>query len=156
VLAHPHQLRCGEAGHGQVAGDGLELRPPPGQRFALQGAAAIVPEDAGAEHPALGVEQGRAVHLAREADRRDFRERGRMAGMQLVDRCTGRAEPVLGILFAEAGMGMADGQRLARGREHPVVVVEQRCLHARGAEVDAQGQHASLPAAARALTAGCP
>jgi len=67
VLAHPGQLGRGEAGHGEVAGDRMEVR----QRFhpaALRVAASVIPQDGRTQYAVAAVEQGGAVHLAAEAD----------------------------------------------------------------------------------------
>ena len=85
VPLHPDELRRGEAGQDDVAGDlaeariGVELRR-------LLGRAAVVPQDAGAERPVGVVEQRRAVHVAGEADAAHALHLG---GMRLGERVDG-------------------------------------------------------------------
>ena len=67
VLAHPDELGRGEARHGDVAGDLARARLGLLERGALLFAAAVVPEDGGAQRLVGGVEQRGAVHLAGEA-----------------------------------------------------------------------------------------
>ena len=74
VLADPEELGGGEAGQGGV-GDhpdqGLAAAGPLLDLGALGGGPLVVPEQGGADHLAVGVEEDRAVHLAAQADARD-------------------------------------------------------------------------------------
>ena len=89
------------------------------ERVALRCAAAVVPEDAGAQHPPAASSSVAPCIWPGEADRRDLRERGAHGRLQLVDRRARGPPPVVRILLAEAGPRMAHGQRPARGRPSP-------------------------------------
>ena len=65
VLRHPQQLRGGEAGHGEVAGDGGQARLAFGELPAGILGASVVPQNGRAQHGVVAGEQRRTVHLAR-------------------------------------------------------------------------------------------
>ena len=141
--AQPYQLGQVKAGDGGVAGAGDEALAGNvgfdlGDRLA---GALVVPQDGGADHLALGVERHHAVHLTRQAERRDvvlaqlgsgFSEGGQRL-----------AQPVGGILFGPAGSG--GEQRVAAGHlgDHQARLVRGQYPHAAGAEIDPQryGRH---------------
>ena len=75
VVLHPGELRRGEAGKDDVAGELAEARVGV-ERGRLGVAARVVPQDAGAQHLVVGVEQRRAMHVAGKADALD---RGELA-----------------------------------------------------------------------------
>ena len=69
VRRHPQQLRRGEAGHREIAGDRARRAARARSSSAhSRGAAAVVPQDRRAQHAVARVEQRRAVHLPGEAD----------------------------------------------------------------------------------------
>ena len=90
------------------------------------------------------------MHLARQADGGGLGKLGRVPGLQLVQAMAGGLPPVLGRLFAEAGLRATDLQRLAAAGDDVVVVADQRDLDAGGADVDAERDHDL------GVTAGCP
>jgi hypothetical protein len=64
-LLDPQQLRRGEAGHGEVAGDLAARQCGPLERRTLRGATSVIPQDRWPQRPVGGVDEGCAVHLAR-------------------------------------------------------------------------------------------
>ncbi len=136
VLAHPGDLRRGEAGHGDVAGDlagagegGLDLG-------AFGHGAAVVPEDGGAEDAVVGVEADRAVHLAGEADAAQALE-AVLAG-EGGDGGLDALPPGLGVLLGPAGVWAGDGEVVAGLADQALVAVEEDRLDRGGADVDAE------------------
>ena len=138
VLAHPEQLGGGEAGHGEVAGDGVQFRQRRLQLAALGGGAHVVPQDAGTQHGAVLVQQRRAVHLPGQADAPNRGEFGRMRGAQRVEHHFQGPPPSLGVLLAVAGRRAGNGERRSGGGERVLRTVNQDRLQRRSAEIDAE------------------
>ena len=89
VLAEPEQLRRGEAGQcgvGDHPDQGLAAPGPLLDLGALGRGPLVVPEQGGADHPALAVEEDRAVHLPAQADPGDVRRPPARPGQDLADR----------------------------------------------------------------------
>ena len=99
VLVHPQQLGRGEARHREVAGDGAQPRHARGEGVALGGAAAVIPEDGGAQHLVLRIHSHGAVHLPRQADGAHGRERCRLRAPQLGHDGLQRLPPLRGRLL---------------------------------------------------------
>ena len=141
VFAHPEYLRRGEAGEGDVRGEGAEalLAYLVIEVVDFRARAPVVPEDGGAYHIVVGVERDEAVHLAARAYTRD--ERGVEARDELGHALHDRRAPVLGVLLAPARM--REGERvLFRHRvEHRAALVEEQQLYGAGAEVDSYVKH---------------
>jgi hypothetical protein len=140
VLAHPHQLGRGEAGHREVARDVAEPRHGARERLALRGAAAVVPQDGGAQHLAGGIEQRGAVHLARQAD---GTHRGKRLGVRLAERAHHlfqRVPPLPRRLLRPQRLRPLDRERRAGHAHDAVVVGEQQRLELGRAEVESQIQ----------------
>jgi hypothetical protein len=97
VFADPKQLRRGEPGHGEIAGDGTRAGFHRFQGNALSVGATVVPQNRWSQHTVSGIEQNRAVHLARDADPADLQEI--MVRSKLSYRSECRMPPVFGILF---------------------------------------------------------
>jgi hypothetical protein len=120
----PQHLRRGEARHGEIAGALFEIGDAALELGAFGERAAVVPQDRRPERVVIGVEQGRAVHLAREPDPRERAEfRRRMAA----DRGDGRfdaLDPVARILLAPQRMGPRDAERGRGFRRHPLIGVD--------------------------------
>jgi hypothetical protein len=139
MLAQPQQLRRGEPGHRQIAGDRAEL-PHVFEFGALDLAAAVVPQDRRAQHAALRIQHGGAVHLPAESDRLD---RGRIQTLlhgdqhQPIHRLQCGLPPVFGILLGPAWPRPRDRQRLAGAGTQRAVAIEQHRLDRGGAEIDA-------------------
>ncbi len=74
----PEELGGGEARHGLHAGDRGEARHVARQRRAFLAAAGVVPQHHRAEHGHVLAEKHGGVHLARQADGLDRRDRGRL------------------------------------------------------------------------------
>ena len=111
LLRHPEQLRRREAGHGAVAGDGARPRLPLLQHGALRRAAAVVPQDGGPQRLAGGIEQGRAVHLARKPHGPHRLQLGPVARAERPYGFACRLPPVLRVLLRPAGMRARDAER---------------------------------------------
>ena len=96
VPAEPEELRRREAGEGAISGQ-LE-QPVEAEPLldlgAFRAGALVVPEDRGAKHVTVLVEDDEAVHLAREAERAVVPE--------LAERRLRSPPPVVGILFGPA------------------------------------------------------
>lgn len=145
VLRDPQQLRRGEAGHREVAGEGVQVGRALGEQRAFVGAAHVVPQDRGAQHAVVATEQHRAVHLARQADPAHLRERFAVLRAQRRERGQRALPPVVGMLFRPARMRPRHAERRAGGADHGAVRGEQQHLHFRGAEVDAEIHERSAP-----------
>ena len=76
-----------------------EIRVLGAELLRLPEGAAVVPENRRAKRPFVLVEQNRAVHLPRQADPADIRERGRIRCAQLLDGSLHRLPPGLGVLL---------------------------------------------------------
>jgi hypothetical protein len=104
--AHPHQLGCGEAGQGAIAGQPDQPLGADGllDLIAFVRRALIVPENGRAQDAVVAVERHETVHLAAQPDP------GRLAGRvaQAREDVLGGPPPVLGVAFGPAG---------SRGRE---------------------------------------
>src|SRR3546814_20901720 len=92
-----------EARKDDIAGDLAKARIGI-QRCGLFMGTRIVPQDAGAQHLVVRVEQGRAVHLAGEADALHGRQFLRAFLLQPPDRLFRPADPVGCVLSGPAGM----------------------------------------------------
>ena len=130
VPAQPQQLRRGEPGQCAVAGQLDE----PGEADALLdlralgGGALVVPQDRGAQHALLGVEDDEPVHLPRQTDR--------PFGQPAQD-AFGGAPPVLRLLLRPAGMWPPERVLRARRGEHVPLLVNGDALDGRGADIEA-------------------
>ena len=129
MLLHPQQLRRGEAGKRDVAGNlaGARLRLldvvafPEGTR--------VVPQNAGPQGLAVLAEQCRAMLLAGQPDALD---RGDGLGLQLAQRLHHRVAglpPVLGVLLRPAGLRARDLQGGGGGGDDLLPGVDQDALH---------------------------
>jgi hypothetical protein len=132
------QLRRGEAGHRQVAGDARELGHVAHQRLALRTAAAIVPQDRRAQQGVVLVEQHRAVHLARQADaaHRAHRVRARLTEQR--HRLIERRPPIGRSLLRPQRVRARDRERHARTRLDALRLGQQHELQFGGAEINAE------------------
>jgi hypothetical protein len=128
VLAHPQQLGRGEAGHREVAGDGAQPRHARGERAALGGAAAVVPEDGGAQHLVLCVHRHGTMHLARQADGAHGRQRHSLRAPQLGHHRFQRLPPLRGRLLRPQRRGPIDRERRPRQCDDAVVRRQQQGL----------------------------
>jgi hypothetical protein len=98
MVRDPHELRCGEAGHHDIAGDGARPRLALFQLEAFGGGASIIPQYRRTQRYIRPVKQGRAMHLAGQADATHCRTR---VGRQSQHRIDGGAPPIPCILFRE-------------------------------------------------------
>jgi hypothetical protein len=140
VLAHPEQLRRGEAPQGAVAGERNEPLEADAlfDLRALLAGALVVPEDRRAEHAVVSIEADEPVHLAGEADPgRVHPEPG--------EGDLARADPVVRILLAPARVRRRERVRLLDARDHLAGRGDGECLDAGRPDVDAdeRSHHAS-------------
>jgi hypothetical protein len=137
--AQPFQLGRGEARKHDIARQRAHAfhRVEPG---GLLMRAAVVPQDAGADHPVLRVEQRRAMHVPGDADARELGEGG-MRVAQLLDRAIERRDPVRRVLLAPARPGMR--RRIgALGRaDRTARLIDEKRAQPGGAEVDPEIAH---------------
>ena len=105
------------------------------ERGALLLAAAVVPQDGGAQRLVAGVEQGCAVHLAGEAH--GAAPPCGVDGRQRLHRGVGGAPPVGGILLGPAGLRTGNIERRGGLLHHRVFVVDDDGLDTRSADIDA-------------------
>ncbi len=126
VRLHPQQLRGREAGHGNVAGDAAAGRLGRFEFGALRRTAAVVPQDRRAQHAVFGVEQRRAVHLARQTDAAHGGIGLRLCGAQLAPGppCVA-AHQSCRVLLRPQRLRPADRQRRMRAADHGLRFVEQ-------------------------------
>ena len=141
VFPHPQQLGGGEAGEGDVGGEGRELLLPHLviEIVHLGGGAAVVPQNGGADDPVPVVQHHQAVHLAAAADAGHLT--GVKAGEEGGDALQHRLFPVLRGLLAPAGLGKL--QRILPGHliADAAVLVHQQQLDGGGAQVDTDVIH---------------
>ena len=130
VIAHPHQLGRGEAGHRHDAGDQGQARQPREEARAFRLAARIVPQDGRAERPVIAIECDHRMHLAGEADRSDPGHCAACVLRQPRERVADRIDPGRRVLFAMTGSGPE--RRVAAGGvgDDVLVVVDDDRLHA--------------------------
>ncbi len=138
VLRHPEEFRRGEAGHGEVAGDGVKRRETLLEGAAFGEGATVVPQDGRPQHSIAIVEQHRAVHLAGQADADDPRQLEGMVGGEFVDGGERRHDPALRVLFRPVGMGTGDDERPFGDGDDMVALVDQNRLDARRADVETE------------------
>ena len=147
MLAHPEQLGRRESGHGQVARHPTQRGPRAFKRGALLTAAPIVPENTRPQHSAGGIKQRRAVHLTRQSDCTARGQLCRMAAFQRVTARLRRLPPRVGVLLTPPIVRTLHGEWMAGGANHALVptrcMFDEHQLHARRAEIDTEGDHAS-------------
>ena len=141
----PQELRRGETGIARLP----VIRRESGARASrLAHSASARPsfhKMAGRSTPAPRIEEGRAVHLAGEADRPHRGECAAVFGLEAVHRAAGGGPPVPRILLRPPGARGRDVERSRRLGRDPVVPVQQHRLDAGGAEIDAEIHLSSSP-----------
>ena len=136
MVTEPLQLRGGEAGHRDVAGDAAAVGEGGLDLGAFRAGASVVPQDGGAQDRVVGVEADRAVHLAGEADAAQLAEA--MGLGQGVDRGEHAGPPVGGVLFGPAGMRARDFEMMAGLADQRLIRVEERGFDRGCSDVDAE------------------
>ena len=68
MLAYPQNLRRCKPGHRQIGGAREKIRHTRTKFASLKAAAAVIPQDCGAQNTSLAIEKHRAVLLAGKAD----------------------------------------------------------------------------------------
>ena len=137
VLGNPCKLRRREAGEDDVAGQSTKARIGV-KRGSLMIAARVVPEDAGAQHLVVGVEQRRAMHLAGQADAANRCQLLGMRGLQSRNGFLGRANPVCRVLLGPAWMRARDIEVAMGGTDDLLIAVDQHRFDARRSEIETQ------------------
>ena len=136
VLLHPQELGGGEPGEGNVSGElgQLFLADHIVEVVHLLVGAAVVPEDRGADHPVVLVQNDQAVHLAAAA------HTGYLADInipgQLLQAVLHRRPPVLGVLLGPAGMREKQGIIPGNGAADLADAIHQQQLDGGCAQVN--------------------
>ena len=136
VVAHPQDLRRGEAGQRAVAGQRDQPFEP--DRLldlgALRLGSLVVPEDRGADDLVCVVERHEAVHLTGQSDARGS------AGLvfEAFEDRLGGAPPVLRVLLRPAGFRGRERVGGFLGGEHLAVRGDREALGGAGSDVDAE------------------
>ena len=141
ILAHPKQLRGGEAGKGQIARQRQQalLAEVIVERIGLLAGAAVIPEDGGTDHLVVLVQGYQTVHLAAEA------QTGDLGGVDVLEQLgytnTKSRPPLLGILLRPTGLRHHKGIGLRRAAQHRSLAVNQKDLHGRSAQINTDIKH---------------
>ena len=144
ILPHPQDFGSGETGKGDVGRQlgQLLLANLVVEVVHLLGGAAVVPQNGGANHIVVFVQDHQAVHLAARSDARHLA--GVEAAQQLRDALQHGLFPVLGILLAPAGLGELQGVVFGYNVFNLALPVHQQQLDSGGAQVDSDIQHGLL------------
>jgi len=139
VVTGPYDLGSGEPGERGVHGQLQEALAPHPLHYpaALVGGALVVPHDAWAQHLPLIVEKHHAVHLAGEADTRQFSAVDAARLEHLADRRNRSLPPVLRLLLGPEGAWGVHGILEGGATDHAPLGVDQQRLGAGGTDVDA-------------------
>ena len=140
VLAHPCQFGRGEARKHDIAGQ----RPKPRvgvHRRSLGKRPRVIPQDAGAQHGVGGVQQRRAVHMARQTDALHLPQ---AMGRQLRQHSLGGCDPVGRDLLGPAILRALHGQGRARLGQNLLTIVDQNPLQPRGSQIQTD-KHVRIP-----------
>ena len=154
VLGDPFELRPGKARHRLHPNDARQIRIVARKPVRLAKRASIVVQDRGANRLVGAVEQHRAVHLAREADRRHPAERFASGALEVGDRAGHRGRPIGGVLLRPAGV--RTGGRIGAGGacDRLAALVDQKRLKPGGSAVQPEIHGRGLCARPGALTSG--
>ena len=159
LLAHPEELRRGEAGKGDVRREGGELflADDGVEILRLLGGAPVVPEDGGADHRVLLVQGHQAVHLPAAADAPDL---GLVQVLgELQDAVLDGLPPVRRVLLGPAGLGEIQGIVLGNAVQDLAGLLHQQQLYRRCAQIDADKESSFLHCKSihlRSVSPGCP
>ncbi len=129
VVLHPGELRRGEAGKDDIAGNLAKARVRIELRSFRIGAR-VVPQDRGAKNVTTRIDQRRAMHLAGKADALDRRKLGGKFRLQPGDRRFGRLDPVGRILLRPAVMRTRNVQRAIGRTDDRLIAIDQQRLDA--------------------------
>ena len=137
VLGDPHQLRRGETGHREVAGDvgGCPVRGARARARAR--GAAVVPQDRRTQHRIVRVEQHGAVHLPGQADPRATAS-SRLPDDSARTAVLCRAPPIVGVLLGPQRARAGQRERRRSLADEGAILVDEDRLDARRAEIDAE------------------
>ena len=140
VLAHPEDFRRGEAGEGDVGGQGGEplLADDAVEVFDLLLRASVIPENGTADDLVILIEDDEPVHLPAAADA------GHVGGVgplqQLVHAVDAGGPPGVGILLRPARLREVQRVFPADLPADPALFVNEGQLDCRGAEIDSDKQ----------------
>ena len=128
LLAQPQQLGCGEPHVRDVAGVAGDCLPAdvPVEASHLVAAAAVVPQDGGADHAVPPVQRDEPVHLPAAAHARNLA--GIDALEQLGNPVAHGIPPVVGVLLAPARLRHRRGIAPAHHRADPTTLVHEQQL----------------------------
>src|SRR5262249_50039627 len=141
VLLQPEELRRGEAGHRDDAGNARETRHRVLQLTALRYRAAVVPDDRRPDHRVSRIEDQRAVHLAREGDGSDAAELDWLSISKRRNHGFGPMPPFLGILLRPARSRLPAGNRSRRFGKNRLALVDEDALRRGGADIEPEEVH---------------
>ena len=153
VRGDPQHFRRGEAGHGEIAGALRKIRNAPLELVAFGERAAVIPQDRRPQRLVLSVEQGRAMHLAREADAGQSGEFRWGAAADRGDRGLDPLDPVGGVLLAPQRLRTRNAERGRSLGDHALRAVDEQRFHRRSADVQPQ-KRLSRPLSHRRLPFG--
>ena len=140
-IAHPQQFGGGKAGKCNVCGVLAQVffANDVVQVFYLLLGAAVIPQNAGADHFVLCIQHHQAVHLA--AGTNTGHLRSIKAVQQLRNACTDSVPPVSGVLLAPARMRECNGIFAAYNVGDLPVALHQQQLDCRGTQIDTNVVH---------------
>ena len=140
-IAHPQQFGGGKAGKCNVRGVLAQVffANDVVQVFHLLLGAAVIPQNAGADHFVLCIQHHQAVHLA--AGTNTGHLRSIKAVQQLRNACTDSVPPVSGVLLAPARMRECNGIFAAYNVGDLPVALHQQQLDCRGTQIDTNVVH---------------
>ena len=105
VILEPAELRRGEAGHGDHAGDHRQVGDLGRERGTFRRRTTVVPQDRRAYRPAAAVDEQRRMHLAGEAHGLDVAERDRRRSLHRSHDGFGGRQPVIGFCSDQPDFG---------------------------------------------------
>ena len=137
MLGHPHKLGGRKPGKDDIAGNRPEIRVRV-QRFGRLGRAGVVPQDAGPQHFASGIQQHRAVHLARQANALEPRPACPRLCPQARHRCRAGVQPIGRGLLGPASLWVRYAIAALGHRLHRAARIHQHRPQAGCAQIKAQ------------------
>ena len=129
VIAHPQDLRKGEAGQGGIGGDGdqLFLADLLVDLVALLGGTLVAPDDGGTQDFVVLIQHDQAVHLAGNAQGDHVILAHAGLGQHRLNGGHSSVPPILGFLLSPAVMGLVHGIfHSGRGHRHAILVKQHR------------------------------
>ena len=143
VRLQPEQLRRGEAGHRDDAGDPREIRHGGEQFAAFARRAPVIPQDRRPDRRRRRDRPARRACIWPDMPKaRTARNSAGLGGAETRDGLLQRGPPVLGVLLRPARPRGGRPERHRRFGKHRLRVVDEHGLQRRGSEIDAEIGHA--------------